>query len=438
VIRKATIRLKVEGQEIDLHYRVAGSGPVLLLLHPSPLSSEFMQPLMQRLAPRATVIAIDTPGFGLSSPIENPVGDLAIYAATISAVADALKLSEYAIYGSATGAQIAIETAKADKHRVAGIVLDNAAAFTDAQGELILAGYFPDMTPHADGRHLSAIWRVAHDGTRYFPWYKTEKQFEIAPDFAPAAAIQATAQGYLEAGPGYETAYRAAFANERAERLQAVDVPVVVMRWAGSILKRYSDQLDDFPWGKHVVMAHSEASVDARWASLDEHLDRVLPATGTDVGQIERQSGAGFYVDAPAGQVYIRRADGAPARLVLHDAGGCGALVAGRESGDVVMDLPGHGGSVGVEASLANCRSSADAVCEHFGMSRLQDIQLVALAPPDLTPRTDGTHLNEGWNWLRDHYSDERDMADHLTRRLAALLRAGPAHLKLYKEINGS
>ena len=68
-IQQSSARLNVGGQVLDMHYRVAGSGPPLFLLHPSPLSSAFMEPLMRRLAGRVTAIAPDTPGFGDSDPI---------------------------------------------------------------------------------------------------------------------------------------------------------------------------------------------------------------------------------------------------------------------------------------------------------------------------------------------------------------------------------
>ena len=54
-----------------VHYRRAGDGPPLVILHASPVSSEVFEsvhfPIWQK---HFTVIAIDTPGQGLSDPLE--------------------------------------------------------------------------------------------------------------------------------------------------------------------------------------------------------------------------------------------------------------------------------------------------------------------------------------------------------------------------------
>ena len=53
----------------QVHYRRAGTGPTLLLLHQSPQSSREFEPLMQVWGENFTVIAADAPGYGLSDPL---------------------------------------------------------------------------------------------------------------------------------------------------------------------------------------------------------------------------------------------------------------------------------------------------------------------------------------------------------------------------------
>jgi len=433
-MRRACARLDVAGQTIDLHYRVAGSGPALFLLHPSPLSSDFMRPLMTRLAPHATLIAPDTPGFGWSSALSNPAGTLEIYVEAIVALAGKLGLSRYAAYGSATGAQIAIELAKVDAGRVSGIVADNAAAFTDEQLARICDGYFPDMTPHEDGRHLATIWRVAHDGTRYFPWQQPRPDNEIGAGFALPAAMNATALGYLTAGPGYEVPYRAAFANERAERLQAVQVPAVVLRWAGSILRRYTDQLDNFEWGPNVHMMSSEADLESRWESLEASLALVLPGEDTSADELERQDGKLRFLDTAIGQIAVRVPDGKAEALQIHGLGGASDLLP-PEPGIVRMDLPGHGASAHLQADIEGCQRAVAAVAQSLGLRELAAWSPKAqLAPPDLEPQAGGGHLLEGWHWLRRNELTNESIQppEQRTRALAALLRSASAHHRLH------
>ena len=52
-----------------VHYRTCGQGPCVVLLHDSPRSSRLHLATMRYLARRFTVVALDTPGYGLSDPL---------------------------------------------------------------------------------------------------------------------------------------------------------------------------------------------------------------------------------------------------------------------------------------------------------------------------------------------------------------------------------
>jgi hypothetical protein len=75
---------------------------------------------------------------------------------------------------------------------------------------------------------------------------------------------------YLVAGTDYDRAYRAAFRNEDACRVQTITRPTRILRWKGSILRRYADRLDDFEWPDHIKMVHCEASPEARYDALTD------------------------------------------------------------------------------------------------------------------------------------------------------------------------
>ena len=59
--------LTINGRRV--HYRRAGKGPPLLMVHQSPRSSAEYQELMQQWGAHFTCIAPDTPGFGQSQPL---------------------------------------------------------------------------------------------------------------------------------------------------------------------------------------------------------------------------------------------------------------------------------------------------------------------------------------------------------------------------------
>jgi pimeloyl-ACP methyl ester carboxylesterase len=91
---KATTRGYAGAAGAQLHYRELGEGSPVILLHASPLSSEFMLGQIQALASAGyRAIALDTPGYGQSDPLPEPPQSLADYARAFLAGIDALGLS---------------------------------------------------------------------------------------------------------------------------------------------------------------------------------------------------------------------------------------------------------------------------------------------------------------------------------------------------------
>ena len=93
-------------------YRRFGDGPPVALLHASPRSSAALLPLGMRLADRFTVFAFDTPGFGWSDPLPIDRPDAEDYAAALIEAFDVLGLRRVPLYGSHTGASIAVAAEK--------------------------------------------------------------------------------------------------------------------------------------------------------------------------------------------------------------------------------------------------------------------------------------------------------------------------------------
>ncbi len=430
-----------------------------------------MQPLLKRLAPRVTAIAPDTPGFGESDPIEDAPVDLHPFVQAMRALRKALGLRQVAVYGSATGAQIAIEWAKADAAAVCGLVLDNAADFTDAERRRIMDGYFPDVAPVADGGHLARAWQAAHDATLFFPWQRPEDGHRIAPRLGPAAAMDLTARGYLAAGPGYRSAYQAAFRNERAERVRPIRAPLVILRWQGSILKPWTDRFDAYAWNDNVIMAHCGPTPEQRWRCLETHLAAVLPKRRTSAQALLLDTGAIRYLDflPSGGQICYRPPQsGPPTGIALHDLGGAGNLLAPERDGARLarMDLPGHGGSDAPEnLSPAHCVQAVRSVAAALGGGELtvcgqgagqRIAQLAAAqearlrfmpmsaprrqgAPPSLTAETSGAHLWRGWHWLRGQHLEQGEAPPapaHLTQMLLALLQSEDACRTLHAALD--
>jgi pimeloyl-ACP methyl ester carboxylesterase len=227
-----------------------------------------MEPLIGHIQDRVTAWSPDTPGYGMSDPLRGEPQDLEPYVDWLAAFLRQQGLESAGLYGSATGAQIAIQFARRFPEMTDFVVLDNAVHFTDEERQDILRHYFADISPRPDGSHLKTAWDMSTGLFKQFPWYDQREESRIPGAEPPLTLVHATALAYLHSGPDYARAYRAAFINEDARNIQQIKRPTRVIRWAGSILKRYADRLDDYAWPDHIRMVACEASPEARFDAI--------------------------------------------------------------------------------------------------------------------------------------------------------------------------
>ncbi len=113
-----------------IHYRAAGSGPPVVLLHINQQSSALFLELMEVLAPALRTIAIDYPGHGMSDHVSNQPS-IHDYACCVVEVMDALGLQKSGFLGEATGAVVATELAASFPERTDRVVLVNCPYYHD-------------------------------------------------------------------------------------------------------------------------------------------------------------------------------------------------------------------------------------------------------------------------------------------------------------------
>jgi pimeloyl-ACP methyl ester carboxylesterase len=226
--------------QVHVHYQRLGEGPLLLLLHPSPRTGKMLLPLMQVLGETCTCVAPDTPGYGASDALPHEPQSLADYLPYFAGLVESLagKGQKVAVYGSATGAQLAIALGIHYPQLVQHVFLDNVAHFTDEERTHLLQGYFPDLTPMADGSHLTRLWQHAVAASQFFPWNETVEKNRIAAAAAPPAVLQQMVLDYQLAGEQYDWAYRLAFEQEHIDNLRQLILPTTIFKWLASpILK---------------------------------------------------------------------------------------------------------------------------------------------------------------------------------------------------------
>jgi pimeloyl-ACP methyl ester carboxylesterase len=234
----------IELNGIHIHYRKMGVGPTVILLHPSPLSSATFNPFIEILSTHFTVIAPDTPGYGYSDPLPQKPSSIQDYIPFIFSLANAFDpINKVTIYGTATGAQMAIAFATLHPEKVKHLFLDNAAHFTKEQRTEICNNYFIGVEPKEDGSHLLNIWNHIKNSTKYFPWYSTNEENQFSNAFASPKILQQIFINYTNAGENYADAYTCAFANEDVENVKKLSTPTTIFRWTHSPIIKYIDQL---------------------------------------------------------------------------------------------------------------------------------------------------------------------------------------------------
>ncbi len=443
----------------QLHCRILGAGPPVVLLHPSPQSGAFSLPMARTLAPHFTAIALDTPGYGLSDPLPGqpltPV--LEDYLPPLRMFLDALGIQRVALYGNATGAEIAQLFAHAHPERVALCMLDTAGHKEDADLDAMLEGYFPDVTPRRDGGHLLTHWDMVRSLSLYAPWQARDAAHRLAVDVPEPQVLHTKMLDYLRAGPPYAAAYRPAFYTAKHHLISRIRVPATLTRWEGKPDLAEVDELIARGLPLNFTVLRAGPTVDQRLGAAERHLlEHYLPAAQPMPPlpeQIDRMAvrWQSAFVDVPGGQLHARLCLAGSGRPLLgvHDPAGSSrrleTLLAPwlGQRPLLAFDNPGNGES---DALLAREEISTEAYAAHLeaaldalGIDELDAIgrysggqvamelarrrpgrvrhlvqagvmifeprerdELLEHYTPSIEPRWDGSHLVTAWAIVRD------------------------------------
>lgn len=204
----------------QVHYREQGQGAPLVLLHQTAWSSIQFKNAMGPLAARGLrVIAVDTPGYGMSDGFTSPP-TIAQYADILLNVFDQLGLKKAHIAAHHTGVSIAISFAARYPERVDRMALHGVPLYTPEERAVRLARPHFDQTPKPDGSHL-------------------QKRFQSGVALSPGASLEAINWSTIQlfwAGPLEWYGHHAAFTYDSAADLVKIKAPTLIMSNTGDTL----------------------------------------------------------------------------------------------------------------------------------------------------------------------------------------------------------
>ncbi|KQS04125.1 hypothetical protein ASG11_07595 [Sphingomonas sp. Leaf357] len=466
--------------ERRVHYFRAGDGPPAVLIHSSPANARLLFKEIERLSPDLTIFAFDTPGFGLSDPLPLATMTVADLADAMADTLAAIAMPCCPVFGTHTGAAIALELGVRHPDRVTGLVLDGVPAFTDAECAVFFRDYFRALPVSDLGGHYAETWTRFRDQSIWFPWSERIPEHLNPYDLSPPHSTHLWVAMYFEAAEHYAPAYKAAsFYGARAiAATRELSVPAIFTATDTDMLYPHLERLPPLKDGQEIVEIGN--SFERKRTLIAEAFAR-YGARGpapADPDTIASETGiARQFVDGAHGQVHVRHAgDRAhPPLLLVHDAPGSSEqaepLIARLATRFFVVapDLPGSGDSdalpdtpaiddfADVLAGVLNLLGVASATLYGIGfgssvalamagrhpgkvaMLALQGVLLpdeaerramrAGYAPP-IEIVADGSHWYRTWLMLRDTqiYWPWYDRRLAALRRVAADFSARPLH----------
>jgi len=226
------VRGFVDIDEGQVHYRQAGSSqpgqPPLVMFHASPGSAKSLEPLMQVLASRRRVIALDTLGNGDSCAPHPEQPDLAYFAQAHLRAITTLGIERFDAWGAHTGANIACELAIENTDRVRSLIIDGIGLYSPQEQAELLQHYLPPVHIDQQGSQFHLLWHFVRDAYLFWPWYQKDSQHRRPTGLPNASDLHDKAVEVFKAARTFQQSYKAALSYPKEQRLPLLKVPTLL------------------------------------------------------------------------------------------------------------------------------------------------------------------------------------------------------------------
>jgi pimeloyl-ACP methyl ester carboxylesterase len=342
-----------------VHYLRAGSGSPIVIAHPTPATAWDMVPDMEMLAKTHTCFILDTPGLGLSDPLDLEHPTIDDIANAMAEAMVALKIPRCPALGAASGSAICLALARLHPNLVCGVICDGGVVLhTPEEAALYQEKYTPDIVFDDLGSHYTAAWTHFRDTTVWLPWYKRTPEF-LQPG-SNLAAPESTHQSLVTIFRDYKYYRRIVHAVVGTgviteKTLAELQVPAIMVRAPVHPVFLEVDRIKNLK-PLHQIVRIPTGSAAEKAEAFNEAADRldlhgVAPADidiPRSCSKIEKH-----FVNLSDGQVFVRHCGqlSSPKLLMLHDCPGSAlaleplVTVLSAHYDVYALDMPGCGES---------------------------------------------------------------------------------------------
>jgi pimeloyl-ACP methyl ester carboxylesterase len=243
VVRRGFVDVR-EGQ---IHYRTAGAALPgrlpLIMLHAQPGSSRGLEPIMRQMARERQVFGFDTLGSGDSSAPLMDTPDIAYLAEGVLQAMNGLGIPKADLYGTHTGASLAVELSINHPDRVRRLVLNGKTLFPEEEKRENLQKYAPVMPIGEYGEHLIWTWNFMRSVFLFYPRNKQDGEHRRVITPPSKEHLHDRVVEILKSFRTYRLAYNAAYSYDSRGQLPKVTVPTFVTCPREDHLYEYVDEI---------------------------------------------------------------------------------------------------------------------------------------------------------------------------------------------------
>uniref|UniRef100_A0A9E8CN15 Alpha/beta hydrolase n=1 Tax=Bosea sp. NBC_00436 TaxID=2969620 RepID=A0A9E8CN15_9HYPH len=201
-----------------------------------------LAPLLRAMGQSRRTIALDTRGNGDSTALPGSP-EIADFATATWEAIDALGIESCDLFGSHTGASIALEAVIQRPERVAHIIIDNMGLWSPERQQAQLAHNSPAVQPDMMGSQFNWTWHYCRDQFLFAPWYDRRAATRRDIDMPSPERLHEFVVEVLKALGTYHLSYSAVARYDKRSRLPLLSAQTLISSSPNDPLMAYVGEI---------------------------------------------------------------------------------------------------------------------------------------------------------------------------------------------------